>query len=310
MAQKIVLVADPGIDAAFAIALALFDPQFDVLALAATAGNIPAAQATRNMHILVEHFDPPKWPRVGESLPVTYDQDGSRLHGPGGLGGLDLQCAELHRPHPADRVIAEEVRGQAGEITVVSLGPLTVLARAMDRDPEFAKHVKQFIIVGGAWHEPGNASAVAEFNFFCDPQAVRKILRSGTPITLIPHDLAGKVLYSPTEIATLPLGEGRCGLVLRHMLTAGINNSAQLFGIEGFRLTAVLGIAAVAVPAAFKIRRMHVDVETQGELTRGMSVIDSRHQAGSPNVDLAVDVDGRQVRGYVEQILDLIAKSE
>ena len=68
MARKIIIVADPGIDGAFAIALALHDPELDVLCVAATAGNVPADQATQNVHILVQQLDPPRWPRFGAAL--------------------------------------------------------------------------------------------------------------------------------------------------------------------------------------------------------------------------------------------------
>ena len=73
MTRKLVIVADPGIDGAFAIALALHDPQLDVLGLAATAGNVTGEQATKNVHILVEQLDPPRWPRLGTALPVEYE---------------------------------------------------------------------------------------------------------------------------------------------------------------------------------------------------------------------------------------------
>ena len=110
MARKVVLLADPGIDGAFAIALALHDPDIDVLGLAATAGNVSADTATRNVHILVEQFDPPRWPRLGAALPVEYETSGSRLHGPGGLGGLQFPCAELHHVHPSDKLISDLAR--------------------------------------------------------------------------------------------------------------------------------------------------------------------------------------------------------
>src|SRR5690242_11498998 len=105
MARKVILLADPGIDTAFAIALALSDPELEVVGLAATAGNVPAEEATRNVHILVEQFDPSRWPRLGAALPVEYDTDGRRLHGPNGLGGLSFPCAELHHVHPSDKLI-------------------------------------------------------------------------------------------------------------------------------------------------------------------------------------------------------------
>src|SRR5438128_7739006 len=136
MARKVIIVADPGIDGAFAIALALHDPDLDVLCLAATAGNVPAEQATQNVHILVQQLDPPRWPRFGAALPAGYEIDGRQLHGPGGLGGLTFPSAELHHVHPSEKLIADLVRQHPKEVSIVVLGPATVLARAIDRDPE------------------------------------------------------------------------------------------------------------------------------------------------------------------------------
>src|SRR5436309_15326570 len=88
MPQKVILLADPGIDTAFAIALALHDPRLDVLGLLATAGNVSADQATQNCLILNDQLDPPRWPRIGAALPIEYSSDGTAVHGPGGLGGV------------------------------------------------------------------------------------------------------------------------------------------------------------------------------------------------------------------------------
>src|SRR5205085_9840892 len=96
MAHKVIVVADPGIDGAFALALALQDPSLEVLGVAATAGNVDAEQATQNVHIIVGQVDPPRWPRLGAALPVEYETDGKRLHGPNGLGGVSFPCAQLH----------------------------------------------------------------------------------------------------------------------------------------------------------------------------------------------------------------------
>src|SRR3712207_4682291 len=133
MARKVIFVADPGIDGAFATALALLDPDLDLLALAATAGNVPPEQATRNVHVLVEQLDPPRWPRLGAALPVEYEIDAIRLHGPDGLGGIPFPCAQLHHPHPGDKLISDLVRLHPKEIAVVLMGPATVFARALDR---------------------------------------------------------------------------------------------------------------------------------------------------------------------------------
>jgi inosine-uridine nucleoside N-ribohydrolase len=304
MARKIVLVADPGIDGAFAIALALHDPDLDVLGLAATAGNVNAEQATKNVQILIEQSDPPRWPRLGAAPPVEYDVDGTRLHGPGGLGGVSFPCAQLHHLHPSDKLLSDLVRQYPREVTVICLGPLTVLARAIDRDPELPGLVQRLVAVGGAWHEPGNASAVAEFHFFCDPSAARQVLRSGTPMTLIALDVTRKIVFSPTDLLELPSPESRTCRFLRQIVPCGIRTTSNLYGIEGFHLKDVLGVAAVSLPNVLTTKSLPIDVETRGELTRGMSVVDARaEQHGKANVDLAVGVEVPAVREYIHRIL-------
>ena len=181
MAHKVVLLTDPGIDGAFAISLALFDPEIDVLGLAAAAGNVKAEEATGNVQIVVEQLDPPRLPRFGTALPVEYEGDGTRLHGPGGLGGIQFPSATLHHRLASDKLVSDLIRLHPKEVTVLALAPLTVLARAIDRDPELPLLMRRLICLGGSWHEPGDASAVAEFHFYCDPQAARQVLPLACP---------------------------------------------------------------------------------------------------------------------------------
>jgi inosine-uridine nucleoside N-ribohydrolase len=305
MSQKVLLIADPGIDGAFAVALALFDPKLEVLGLAATAGNVPAEQATANVQILVEQLDPRRWPRLGAALPVEYELDGIRLHGSNGLGGVPFPCAQLHHMHPADKLVVDLLRQYPKEVTVVVLGPMTVLAGAMDRDPELPALVQRFICMGGSISEPGNAGPVSEFHFHCDPLAARRVLRCGAPVTLLPLDLMRKVLFSPSDLLELPSPESRVCQFLRKIVPFAIGASSRLYGIEGFHLKDVLGIAAVAIRGAISTRPMTVDVETRGELTRGMSVVDNRHEREpKPNVDVGVGLDVAAVRDYIRRILE------
>jgi inosine-uridine nucleoside N-ribohydrolase len=304
MAQQVIVVGDPGIDTAFAMTLALLDRDLDVIGLCATAGNVPADQATRNVHILVEQIDPPRLPRLGAALPVEYDVDCTRLHGAAGLGASSFPCAQLHHLHTADKVISDLARQNPKSVTVVVLGPLTVLAAAIDREPELPSLVKRIVCMGGTWREPGDASAVAEFHFFCDALAARHVLRSGAPITLVPIDASRKLLYSPNELLELPAPNSRACKFLRQITPFGINATSNLLGIEGFHLQDVLGVAAVAIPDMLTTRSMAVDVETRGELTRGMSVFDLRRERNpKPNVDLVVDVDVAGVRNYISRVL-------
>jgi inosine-uridine nucleoside N-ribohydrolase len=305
MTHNVILIADPGIDGAFAIALALHDPNINLLGIAATAGNVRAEQATKNVHIVLAQIDPPRWPRLGAALPVEYGTDGTRLHGAGGLGLSDFPSAQPHNLHPSDKVIIDLVRQFPRDITIIALGPLTVLARAFDRDPELPSLIQRVICVGGTWHEPGNATAVAEFHFYCDPASARQVLHSRIPLTLIPLDVNRKVRFSPTDLLELPSPDSRTCHFLRRIVPFGIGATANLYGIEGFHLKDVLGIVALSVPGALTTRPLFVDVETRGELTRGMSVIDARTwQKTTPNVDLAIGVDEAAVRSYIARTLE------
>jgi inosine-uridine nucleoside N-ribohydrolase len=302
MARKVILVSDPGIDGAFAMTLALFDPELEVLGIAATAGNVPPERATRNVQTVIEQIDPPRWPRLGAALPDSYEVDGTRLHGPGGLGGVEFPCAQLHHSHPGDKLITDLVRQYPKEVTVVIMGPGTVFARALDRDPELCALVERVVFVGGAWHEPGDASAVAEFHFFCDPASARKVLRCGVPVLLLPLDVTHKALLAPADLTGLPGRESRGGRFLGQIVPHGIAPTASQFGVEGVYLQDVLGLVAVRYRGAVSTRQVAADVETRGDLTRGMTVFDIRWSSGAkPNVEVAVGIDVQALRQYIQE---------
>jgi inosine-uridine nucleoside N-ribohydrolase len=304
MARKVIIVSDAGIDGAFAIALALLDHAVDLLGLVASAGNVSSEQATRNIHIIIEQIDTPRWPRLGAALPVTYGVDGQKVHGPGGLGGLDFPCAQLHHPHPGDKLIADLVRLHPREVSILILGPATMFLRALDRDQDLAPLVQRIIMVGGAWREPGDVSPVADFHFYCDPRAARQVLHSGIPLTLLPLDVTRKLLFSPSEILHLPAAQTRTSQFLHRILTHGIAPTSSQLGVEGVYLQDVLGLVALTQPVALTTRPMIADVETRGELSLGMSVFDVRWgTSAKPNVELAVNVDVGAVREYIQRTL-------
>src|SRR5207248_2174777 len=155
--------------------------------------------------------------------------------------------------------------------TVLCMGPLTVLARAMDRDPEFPVLVHRFVCMGGTMNEPGNAGPVSEFHFACDPLAARQVLNCGAPLTLVPLGVTREVLFSPSDLLELPAPASRACRFLRQIVPYGIGATSNLYGLEGFHLKDVLGVIAVSLGGALSTQPMAVDVETRGELTRGMS---------------------------------------
>src|SRR5262245_33504005 len=304
MGQKTAIVPDPATDGAFALALALHDPDLEGLGVSATAGNIGAEQATRNVQVVVEQLDPPRWPRLGAALPVEYEIHATALHGPDGLGGADFPCAQLHHPAAADKLLSELVRLHPREVAVLLLGPATVFARALDRDAELANLVERVVLVGGSVSEPGDAGPVSEFHLACDPAAARQVLRCGVPVTLVPLDVTRKLVFSPNDVRNLLGAEGRLGTFLGKVVPHALAPTAGQYGIEGVYLNDVVGLAALARPGLISTKPAAVDVETRGELTRGMSVFDRRWNAPvKPNVDLAVEVDVAGLRGWMQRVL-------
>jgi inosine-uridine nucleoside N-ribohydrolase len=304
MAQKVVLISDPGIDGAFAIALALNDPELDVVGLLATPGNVSADQATKNLRIVVDQLDPPRLPRLGAAPNIDYGIDGTKLHGPLGLGHTDFPCASLHHLPSSEKLLTELVRQYPDELTVICMGPMTVLERAFDLHPDLPELIKRIVVVGGSLHEPGNAGPVSEFHFYCDPNAARRVVNCKTAVTLIPLDMMRKVLYSPTELLGLATELSPAYHFLRQVIPFGIAATSNLYGIEGFHLKDVLGIVAVSMPEATHAKHMHVDVELQGELTRGMTVFDRRSwQNVTPNVNVIVELETKEVRQYIKRVI-------
>jgi inosine-uridine nucleoside N-ribohydrolase len=304
MPRKVILVADPGIDTAFAVALALHDPTIDLIGLIPCAGNVSGEQATANIHILIDQLDPPRWPRTAAALPVKYEADGSALHGPGGLGGIQFPVTTKHQQAAADKAVIDLVRQNPREVTVVCLGPATTLATAFTRDPELPRLIDRVVLVGGAYRDPGNAGPVAEFHFWLDPDAVRAVIRAEAHPTVIPLDVTRKFILSPSELLELPNPDSRTCRFLRQVVPFGIRASSNLYGIEGFHLKDVLGVATVALPGAVSTEPRAMDVETKGELTRGMSVIDDRKPpAAAANVQLAVGAAVGEVRQWIERVL-------
>ena len=294
MPRKVILDVDPGIDDAVALAMALFDPRLEVVAVTAVAGNVSAEQATRNVQAIIEQLDPPRWPRVGaatepERAPTA---DSRHLYGADGLGNAHFQVAELHHQHPSEKVMADEIRAAPEAVTIVALGPLTNVAHVLRRDPSLAAMIGELVIMGGTVKTSGNVSPAAEFNIYCDPRAAREVFRSRTTKTLVPLDVTSQVTLTYNHLDQLPDEETRVGKLLRPMLSYALRTSRQQLGLEGVQLHDAVAIVAATNPELFTTQRMAGDVETAGELTAGATVFDRRTPPEwRTNLDVALEVD-------------------
>lgn len=304
MSRRVIIDCDPGIDDSVALCLALFDPRIEVVAITATAGNVDAHQASRNVQTIVEMLDPPRWPRLGMARDTDHGTVASTpgLHGSDGLGNLGVQISELHHQHPSDKVIADAVRNEPGELTILAMGPLTNIARALNRDPDLSTMIDQIVMTGGSIQGIGNVTPAAEFNCFYDPESAQAVFRSPITKTLVPLDITRKLMFSFDLVDRLPREETRAGSLLQHVVPFAFRAYRQMLGLEGIHIHDAVAFIAALQPELFRTQEMAGDVETQGELTRGMTVFDRRPRRDWRfNMDVVVDLDVSEVQAAIER---------
>ena len=313
MAKKLIIDLDPGIGDAMAAVLALLDPGVDLLALTATAGCVSGEAATRNLQAVVEQLDPPKWPRIGSSADsaVPLEQpaalnvaDFQCLNGPDGLGECRFNVADLHHRHESSKVLADLVRLSPHEVTLLTLGPLTNVAAACERMPDFLTLLENMVCLGGCIAEGGDITAAAEFNIFCNPDAARSVFQSLDSKTLVPLDVTNKPVLTFEQFNRLESAKSRGAIFLKQLLPYSFRAHHQFLGMEGMLIREAVALATITRPHLFRFERLPVDVESTGELTRGATVFDRRRTAGTPNINVVVDVDAQGVLDYVAALLE------
>ena len=312
MTRKVILDVDPGIDDAMALCIALFDLDVEVVAVTAVGGNVPPAQATRNVQAILAMLDPPRRPRMGAASPPDHGLPvkGRYLYGRDGLGDATEFCnAALHHEHPSEKLICDEVRAAPEAVTIVALGPLTNIARAFQRDPDLPSLVGRLVIMGGTVGGPGNITAAAEFNIFCDPAAAQAVFRSPTTKTLIPLDVTNRMVLTYDLFNQLPDESTKVGHFLREILPPIFRGYRQEFGLEGIHVHDTVAMMAVLHPELFTMQGMVGDVETLGELTTGATVFDRRRlPAARHNMEVAVEMDAPGVTREIIRALSGAAR--
>ena len=302
MARKVILDVDPGVGDALAICLALTQPELEVVAVTATGGNVAPRQASRNVQAIIEHLDPPRWPRIGfadEDQPLRTD--GRELWGVDGLCGATLGIAELHQQHPSIKVLAEEIRTDPGGVTVIAGGPLSNIAALFQVEPELALQVGHLIIVGGSLDGVGDVTAAAEFNIYCDAESAQRVFRSPATTTLLPRDITCRAALTFDLLNHLPDEKSALGRLLRAMLPGAFQAYRQRLGLEGIYAAEAVAVAAAIHPEFVSTEALPADVEVDGTLTYGATVIDRRPRSQDrPNMDVAVDIDVPAVVEFIQ----------
>ena len=309
MAQKIIIDADPGIGDAFAVLTALVDPSLDVLGLTGTAGSVPGRQATRNLQFLTDLVDPVKHPRIGQNnLPGIAGRlaDGEtatrhNFFGFHGLGDVEVDMPDLHNRRESAKLIVDLVRDSPHEVRLLCLGPLTNVVAACDLDPDLPELIESIVFLGGVNEGNGDVTAVAEFNVWADPEAAATVFDWPTTKVLVPLDISESAMVTFEDVETLCelTNESRNGSVLQSMLQFSVRVHRQELACEGVPLHGIAALAVAGKAESFSVEAVRSRIETTGQHTRGMTVIDRRPCAvGQTNVDLVASMDSHGVVDY------------
>ena len=307
--MRLLIDTDPGIDDALALLLVLSTPGASVEAVTAAAGNVPVDQAVRNIFRILDVVRPTPMPKTarGASAPLKRSLvTAGHVHGDDGLGNLDrfVEAEGKPRypalPHTVETrdgadLILEMAERFGNELVVLALAPLTNLAVAVERDAARLRRVGRVVIMGGAVVAPGNVTPGAEYNFYVDPEAAAAVFDAGLPLELVPLDVTRQAVLRQSELAArLHRCPSRIARFVADFTLHGFAFGAER-GDGGIALHDPLAAAVALDPSLVGYEALHVEVECEGRITRGMSVADRRllrsHRKRRPNCRVAMSVD-------------------
>jgi purine nucleosidase len=340
--NQVILDVDTGIDDSLALLYAVASPEANLVAVTCVSGNVEARQvATNTLAVLELAGRTDIEVAIGREVPLVRPlQTTPETHGPDGVGHARLPppSRPVSDRHGVD-VIIEEARRLPGEVTLVTLGPLTNVAVALEREPALPRLLRGLVSMGGAFGVPGNTTPTTEWNLHCDPEAARIVFRRwGEAIEADPSiarplvlglDVTERARITPEHVVRLARRAG--STPDRSLVTAGqadplraersvASNPVIRFladalrfyfefhqrydGFYGAFIHDPLVVAAALDRGLVTSEALYVDVETSGELTSGMTVADRRRLTGrSPNADVATTADAE---AFLDRMIERI----
>ncbi|WP_421169266.1 nucleoside hydrolase [Aeromonas dhakensis] len=270
MTHKIILDTDPGIDDAMAILFAEAHPAIELLAITTVFGNATIENGTHNALWLKQQYGMKADVAQGAAAPLRREPVGPTtvVHGPSGFG--DVTAGEVTLtpdPRPAWQYIVEAVKAAPGEITLVTIGPLTNLALALQAAPEIAGLVKQVVVMGGAFGvngHRGNVTPYAEANIHDDPDAADRVFTARWPVVIIGLDVTQQSFFSSAYLDALRDEAGEPGRFLWDVSRFYLRFYSERIGLDGCHVHDPSAIAYVIDPTLFTLRAGPVRVINDG----------------------------------------------
>lgn len=270
---------DPGVDDAFAILYAAHHPKLELLAVTTVFGNVGLFHTARNAQLLAGFMNTPVPVSKGHAKAlVTFNQDASLTHGSDGLGGFydqyQAHASTLPMEDNAVQTLRRLIAASDEPVVLFPIGPMTNIAALLLSYPELKPKIRCISFMGGGFHH-GNRSALAEFNFICDPEAAHIVLNSGVPLIMAGLDITDQASMNQPE--------------LDRILAIGTPRAKMLYDILGQyashdrSLHDPIAVMAFADPELFEFESYKVDVEPAGLFAPGMSFADRRRRANPAN---------------------------
>lgn len=304
-ALPIIIDCDPGHDDAIALILALASPKLNVLAVTTSAGNQTPDKTLRNalriLTLLGRHDIP-----VAGGAPKPLLREliiADNVHGESGLDGPALpEPGFAPQALTAVELMAKTLRTSTEPVTLVPTGPLTNIALLLSAHPELKAKIARIVLMGGS-AGPGNWTPAAEFNIYVDPEAAEMVFSAGVPITMCGLDVthAAQVMDEDIErirAITNPIARTVAELLDFFM----IYHRDPKWGFVGAPLHDPCTIAWLLRPELFTGIECHVSVETQGQYTVGMTVVD-RYRL-SPHKPNATVLLGVERQGFIDLLVE------
>lgn len=302
--RQIILDSDPGQDDALALFLALAAPEIDVTAVVSVAGNVPQPLVTDNSLALLAVADREDVPVYrGCERPLLREQfTAEYVHGDTGIDGANIPPATrpAEAAHGVDHIIEACLSSPDSSITLCPVGPLTNVGMAIAKDPSIIPKIREVVWMGGAVDEPGNTTALAEFNAYVDPHAAHIVFTSGVPITMVPLDVTHKAILPPSALEALravgsPVADACVGMSEFYE-----KYDVAKYGIEGAIMHDPCAVAYLIDPSLFRSKRLSIGIEHAKESEIGNTFV--RTDGSEPNATVLFDVDA-------DRLMELLVSS-
>ena len=299
--HPIILDVDTGFDDAFAVLFAAMSPEVELLGITCVDGNTNVQQVVKNTLKVLDAADASEIPvAVGATRPLVEEPlYAEHIHGKDGMGDLGLpDSMRTVDSRSATQLLRDLVESRPNEITLVPVAPLTNIANFFTEFPESARKLKGICLMGGS-ASVGNATAMAEFNIWHDPEAADIVFKSGIPITMYGLDVFYHPRVTESEAIKLTEAESNAAKFAGKLLISCINRLKQSVTLGDYG-----AVAAVLRPALLKTELFDVGVEVAHGLVRGMTVVDRR-----PRLELSVEPRRIPNAAKVNVVLDLDAEA-